>query len=254
MTKIDVKDKVVFVTGASREKGIGRALVEEAIKRGAAKVYATARQISQLEDLVAKYNGKVIPIELDVTNIEQIKKIAQQAKDTQILMNNAGVASTTGCFFNYSYEKAKQEMDVNFFGPLNIINIFSEYLLKNAGSVIVNVISIAGLYPSGRYMTYSASKAALFSLNLALRQELREQQIPVVGVYPGPIDTDMAAGVNAQKESPQNVAMRVFDSMEQGKLDITTDALSDKFASFLQTDPKVIDALRKEFSSKASNS
>ena len=107
MSKIFVKDPVVFITGSSRAKGIGRALVEEAIKRGAKKVYATARDRSQLDDLVKKFQGKVIAVELDVTNTGQIQKVAQSANDTQILINNAGVASAKECLSTRFHEKAK---------------------------------------------------------------------------------------------------------------------------------------------------
>ncbi|QQV74745.1 hypothetical protein H6P87_00285 [Rickettsia tillamookensis] len=252
MSKVFVKDLVVFITGASRKKGIGRALVEEAIKRGAKKVYATARNISQLDDLVAKFQGKVAPVELDVTNLEQIKKVVQIAKDTQVLINNSGAVGFTGCIRNYNEEIARQEMEINYFAPFRLINAFSENLIKNSNCAIVNIISIGGLYPSPVHVTYSASKAALYSLTQAIRIEMMMYShfIPVFGVYPGPIDTDMAEDIEVKKETPVNVALRVFDDMEQGILDITTDALSDNFVSYLKKDPQIIEALKKEFNRK----
>lgn len=251
MFKIPIKDSVVFITGANRERGIGRALVEEAIKRGAKKVYATARQISQLDDLVKKFQGKVIAVELDVTNKEQIQKVAQNANDTQILINNAGVAENSGCVYNYDEETARQEMEVNYFGPLHLMKAFSKSLIKNNNFAIVNIISIAGLYPSPNHITYAASKAALHSLTRAVRIELiRQHSIPVFGVYPGPIDTDMSDDMKIKKESPANVALRVFDGMEQGILEITTDALSDSFVSFLKIDRQAIEEAKKVYSTE----
>lgn len=247
MSRVSVKDLVVFVTGASRKRGIGRALVEEAIKRGAKKVYATARDVSQLDDLVAKFQGKVVAVELDVTNLEQIQRVAQEASDTQVLINNAGVAGFSGCIYNYNEETARQELEVNYLGPLHLMHAFSENLIKNNNGAIVNVISIGGLSPFPLAATYSASKAALYSLTQSVRIEMIRQGIPVFGVYPGPIDTDMSDSIEVKKESPANVALRVFDGMEQGVEDITTDALADTFVNYLRKDPKAIEAVKKEF-------
>lgn len=97
MSTTPIQNAVLFVTGASRPKGIGRAIIQEAIKRGARKVYATAREMSQLDDLTSKHKGVIVPIELDVTNAKQIREAARQANDTQILVNNAGFVHPSGC-------------------------------------------------------------------------------------------------------------------------------------------------------------
>lgn len=245
-SKVSVKGLVLFITGANRQRGIGHALVEEAIKREAKKVYATARDISQLDELVSKFQGKVVPIELDVTNLEQIQRAALDASDTQILVNNSGIGSFSGCINNYDEKTARQEMEVNYFGPLRLMNAFSKTLIHNKGA-IVNINSIAGLLPFPLNATYSASKAALHSLTGSVRIEMMQHQIPVFGVYPGPIDTDMNANFKIRKESPANVARRVFDRMEEGIEDITTDALSDHFVSFFKKDPNAIETIKKEF-------
>ncbi|MFA6408797.1 MAG: SDR family NAD(P)-dependent oxidoreductase [Gammaproteobacteria bacterium] len=249
MFKVSVAGLVVFVTGANRRNGIGRALVEEAIKRGAKKVYATARNIAQLDDLVARFQEKVVPIELDVTNLEHIQRAAQRANDTQVLVNNAGAPGFSGCIYNYDENRARQQMEVNYFGPLRLINAFAKKLIKNGNGAIVNIISIGGLYPSPELITYSASKAALYSLTRSVRIEMMKHShsIPVFGVYPGPIDTGMK-GIYAKIESPANVAIRVFDGMESGTIDITTDPLSDNFAGYLRTDTKIIDTLKEAVS------
>lgn len=247
MPKISVENLVVFVTGANRKNGIGRALVEEAIKRGAKKVYATSRNVSQLEDLVAQFQGKVAAVELDVTDLEQIARASREAGDTQILINNAGVAGFSGCCRNYNERTARQEMEVNYFGPLQLIRAFSENLIKNKRGAIVNVISVGGLSPFPPAATYSASKAALHSLTQSVRVEMMPHGISVFGVYPGPIDTDMSGGLEVKKESPANAARRVFDGMEQGIEEITTDAFADAFAGYLRKDSKAMEAIEKEF-------
>src|SRR5689334_22446557 len=102
MSKVVVKNAVVFITGTNRDRGIGRALVEEAINRGAKKVYATARNLAQLESLVSRYPGIVVPLRLDITNQKDVERAAQEARDTQILINNAGFAGYSGISFIYN--------------------------------------------------------------------------------------------------------------------------------------------------------
>lgn len=244
-----MKDKIIFITGAGRKRGIGQALVKEAIKRGCKRVYASARHASELDELVSLHEGKVIAVELDVTNHEQVKNAAEKACDTQILINNAGTVGLSGCIENYNENVARQELEVNYLAPLKIMHEFAKNLIKNPGCAIVNIISIGGLYPSPMHVTYSASKAALYSLTMAIRIEMarRQYDIPIFGAYPGPIDTDLSDGLNVSKASPTDVALRIFDGMEKGILDITTDALSDNFDGFLRKDPKVIAAIKQAF-------
>lgn len=247
MSKILVKNLVLFVTGTSRKRGIGRALVEEAINRGARKVYASARNVSQLEDLVAKFHGKVVAVELDITNAEQIIKASEIANDTQILINNAGAAGFSGCCCHYSEQIAREELEVNYFGPLHLIRAFSENLIKNKEGAIVNIISVGGLSPFPPAATYSASKAALHSLTQSVRAEMVPHGVSVFGVYPGPIDTDMADTIEVSKESPANAACRIFDGMEEGIDGITTDTFADAFAGYLKRDAQAFEAIEKEF-------
>lgn len=254
MSKVVVKDAVIFITGANRKRGIGRALVEEAVKRGAKKVYATARDISQLDDLVSKYPKIVVPIKLDVANQSEIKKVAQAASDTQILINNSGFTGYSGICFDYSEEASRQEMEVNYFGLIYLIRAFCKALINNPNAAIANVISIAGLSSFPLAATYSASKAAAHSLTQTVRAELAPHGIPVFGVYPGPIDTDMADGVDFEKETPANAAIRIFDGIEQGVEDITTDAFAENFVKNLMLDPKAVEKENSDFAHQIGNS
>lgn len=249
MSSMNVKDSVLLVTGASRAAGIGRSLVNEALRRGAKKVYATARKAADLNDLVAQDPDRIVPLVLDVTQATHIQNVLHQAADTQILINNAGSASQTGGLCAYSEPTARHEMDVNYFGPLHLMNAFAPHLLKNGHGAIVNILSISALYPSPGHVTYGAAKAALYSATLAARIEARIQgwTLPIFGVYPGPIDTDMARGLNVPKGSTTELATRVFDGMKQGTLDITTDALSDLFRTHLDKDPTPILAVKEAF-------
>lgn len=247
MPNVVVKDAVVFITGTNRERGIGRALVEEAAKRGAKKIYATARDAAQLHNLLSKYPDKIIPLNLDVTNKDEVAHAAIKAHDVQILINNAGVSGYSGLCFNYNEEAARQEFEVNYWGPLNLIRAFYKTLINNKNCAIANVISIAGLAAFPLCGSYSASKAAAHSLTQSVRAELARYGVPVLGVYPGPIDTDMADGISISKESPANAAIRIFDGIEQGVEDIVTDAFGEDFVNHLRSDYKAVEKNNADF-------
>ena len=178
---------------------------------------------------------------MDVTNRSETDQIAQVASDTQILINNSGFAGYSGFCFNYSEETARQELEVNYFGLINLIHAFYKTLIKNQNGAIANVISIGGLSSFPLAATYSASKAAAHSLTQSVRAELTRHGISVFGIYPGPIDTDMADGLNLEKETPANAAIRIFDGIEQGIEEITTDAFADNFVKKLKVDPKAVE-------------
>ena len=239
MPGINVKDTVVFVTGANR--GIGRAIAEEAVARGSRRVYAAARDTSGVKDLVEQNPNVVVAVELDVTNSEQIRQAVSSAGDTQILINNAGVAGNSGIIFNHDPDSARREMDTNYFGPLNVSRAFAQAIIRNGNGAVATVISIGGLSNFPPAATYSASKAAAHSMTQTMRAELLPQGVSVFGIYPGPIDTDMAAGLEFEKESPQNVAIRIFDEMANGTEEITTDAFADELVRNLKVDAKAVE-------------
>ena len=247
--KRSVNNAVVFVTGTNREKGIGRALVEEAIRRGAKKVYASARDISQLHYYKdKKFQGKVVLVKLDVTNKEEVVQAAKIASDTQILINNAGFTGDTGALYNYSEKLARKEMEVNYFAPINITNVFKNSLVQNGRGTLVYILSIGALQSRPFDITYAASKAALFSLIKAARMEIQKHSldIAVFGVYPGPVDTDMNY-FKIDKESPSRVAQRIFDDMERGVLDITPDRVSSRLRFRLKENPEVFRYIMQKY-------
>ena len=239
MSGVDAKDAVVFVTGANR--GIGRSIAEEAVARGARKVYAAARDVAGVQDLVEQHPDTVVAVKLDVTDDAQIADAAAAAGDVQILINNAGVAGYCGVIYDHDAETAHREMATNYFGPVNMARAFTPAVTANGNGAVATVISVGGLSSFPMAATYSASKAAMHSATQAMRAELGPQGVAVFGIYPGPIDTDMAAGVPFDKESPQNVAIRIFDDMQKGVEDITTDAFADDFVQRLKADAKTVE-------------
>jgi len=239
MPGVNVKDAVVFVTGANR--GIGRAIAEEAVARGVRKVYAAARNPDTVKDMVDAHPEIVEAVQLDVTDAGQIAKAVEGAQDVQILINNAGVAGYSGIVFGHDPESARREMETNYFAPLNVSRAFTPAVVRNGNGAIAVVISIGGLSSFPMAATYSASKAAAHSMTQGMRGELASQDVGVFGIYPGPIDTDMAAGLDFEKESPKNVAKRIFDGMAEGIEDITTDAMADNFVNMLKADAKAVE-------------
>ncbi len=237
MSKIE--GKAAFVTGANR--GIGLAFVEELLAAGAAKVYAGARNTASLEGLVERSNGKVVPVELDVTKPEVIKAAATAHKDVAVLINNAGIAAFEGLISANDSTPARDEMETNYFGTLNMIRSFAPVLAANGGGAIVNLASIASHVNFPVLGSYSAAKAAVHSLTQGVRAELAAQGTHVAGVYPGPVDTDMAENFPMDKTAPNAVAKAVLEGLEAGEEDIYPDPMSTEMHAALLGNPKAVE-------------
>ena len=219
---MDISGAVVLVTGANR--GIGAAFVEELKKRGAAKIYAAARDSGTVD-----VDG-VQPLELDVTNAGQIAAAAAAANDVQVLINNAGI-STGASLVGGDEATIRREMDTNFYGPLLMTRAFAPVLGSNGGGAILNVISALSWFTIPNAGAYAASKAAAWALTDTTRLELSAQGTHVVGVHMGLVDTDMAKGVEAPKISPSALASAGLDAIESGAQEV----LADDWATFIKS-------------------
>jgi NAD(P)-dependent dehydrogenase (short-subunit alcohol dehydrogenase family) len=232
---------VAFVTGANR--GIGRALVEALLARGAAKVYAGARRPEALAALAAASGGRVVPVKLDVTRPYEVQAAAAQATDVTLVVNNAGVVAQFGGAFTDAawLDAGREEYEVNVLGTLAISQAFAPILAGNGGGTLANVSSVAGLVAFGVVASYSASKAAVHSLTQATRSLLRGQGTYVAGIYPGPVDTDMARPFDLAKATPAAAAAAILDGLEAGDEEIFPDPLSREAGPLFLSGPKALE-------------
>jgi NAD(P)-dependent dehydrogenase (short-subunit alcohol dehydrogenase family) len=247
MTTFQIKNSVAFVTGTNRRNGIGRAIVEALLKNGARKVYATARSVAQLEELVTSSAGRVEAVALNVTDAAAVAQLGERYPDVQLLVNNAGLFTASPALG--SAEDAINEIAVNYTAPLLITQSFSKGLQGQSQSAVVNINSIASLvnFPLGG--TYSASKAASHSLTQAQRRELSGSL--VVGVYPGPIDTDLAEGIPMEKVSASVVADAIVRALESGTEDVFPDPTSEQMYASWKADAKGMEQQMAQFAATA---
>ena len=238
--KVTVKGKVALVSGANR--GIGKAITEALLEKGASKVYAGARNIATLSEMKAKYGARLIPVELDVTKDDTIADAAKTAADIDILINNAGVLTYGNFAQGNLLESMQSNFDVNVWGVVKLTQAFYDKLKESESGAILTISSIVGLASMPSILTYSASKAAVHSIVQGLRGELKDSNLLVAGVYPGPIDTDMAKGFEMEKDSPENVAKNIIKGIEEGIEDIYPDGMSSQIGQAYFTSPKSIES------------
>lgn len=226
---MDIDGAVVLVTGANR--GIGAEFVEELKRRGAAKVYAAARDVSTI------HADGVHPLELDVTDAGQVAAAAAAAGDVQLLVNNAGISTGTPLVAG-DEATIRREMDTNFYGPLLMTRAFAPVLAANGGGAVLNVISALSWFTVASGGAYAASKAAAWALTDSTRLELAGQGTHVVAVHMGLVDTDMTRGFEAPKISPSDVASAGLDAVESGAQEVLADDWARFVKSGLTLDPK----------------
>ena len=214
-----IAGSTVLVTGANR--GIGSALVEEALARGAGRVYAGTRRPWTHAD------ERVLPLTLDVTSAAQIQAAASGIGSLDVLVNNAGIALYDDLTDRTALER---HLGVNLFGPFDLIQAFLPQLTRSGGA-IVNNLSVNALAPLPVIPAYSVSKAAAFSLTQSLRTSLADRGVRVHAVLIGPTDTDMTRDLDIPKASPESVARAIFDAVDRGEEDIFPDPVAQSLAN-----------------------
>lgn len=202
----------MLVTGANG--GLGTEFVHQALERGAAKVYATARTPREWND------ERVVPLQLDVTDAASIAAVAARAGDTTVVVSNAG-ASAPSTMLDADLDDVRALFETNVFGPLAVAQAFAPVLTANGGGALVDIHSALSWYAAGN--AYSASKAAFWSITNSLRLELAPRGTQVVGVHLGYTDTPMIADLDVPKGRADDIVRRVYDGVEAGEHEILAD-------------------------------
>ncbi|MGC5247435.1 SDR family oxidoreductase [Gordonia sp. DT219] len=223
-----VTGAIALVTGANR--GLGRHIAARLVSRGAAKVYAAARNPESV-DLPG-----VVPLRLDVTDDSQIAEAAAIASDVTLLVNNAGI-SRPGALLDTPLENVRAELDTNFWGVLAMVRAFAPVLAGTGGGTIVNVLSAQSWFAYPGTNGYHASKAAAWAITNGFRLELADQGTRVVAVHAGAFDTDFTADYDGPKEDPADIARATIDGLETDSVEILTDDWTRWVKSFLGQDP-----------------
>jgi NAD(P)-dependent dehydrogenase (short-subunit alcohol dehydrogenase family) len=233
-----IQGRNVLITGGNR--GLGRALVDAALERGAARVYATARSGSSLDSIISGKEGRVVPLELDITSPEQVRRAAEKAKDVDLLINNAGVLASFGVLAGAPAD-VQRDIETNFFGLLHLARAFTPVLTGRKDAALVSILSVASLASMPALGGYSASKAAAWSLTQALRADLGKQGVPVFAVFPGPVDTDMIRTFEMPKTPAAAVARAILEGVEASVSDIFPDGMSRDVGALFAKDPAALE-------------
>ena len=206
----------------------------ELVARGAGKVYGAARNPAAVTE------PGVLPIALDITDLDRVAQVAEQCADVTLLVNNAGVLKYSTFTGAPDLAAARAEMETNYFGTLSMCRAFAPVLAANGGGAIVNMLSITSFYSNPFDASYGASKAAAWSLTNGIRLELHHQHTLVVAVHASFIDTDMAALTDAPKDTPESVARQALDAVEAGQIEVLADERTRTVKAELSRDHELI--------------
>jgi NAD(P)-dependent dehydrogenase (short-subunit alcohol dehydrogenase family) len=226
-----VKGRVVLVTGANR--GIGKSIVEEFLHAGANKIYAAARNPESLKPLSDLYGERIVPLRIDLKDPGSITAAASLASDVEIVVNNAGILNFASPLASNAVVAMQEEMEVNVYGLIRMAQAFAPILRVNGGGTLVQLNSVVSMKNFADFATYSASKAASYSITQGLRDSLQAQGTQVVSVHPGPIATDMAinAGLEEIAEPAELVARSIIDALESGEFHAFPDSMAKQIAA-----------------------
>jgi NAD(P)-dependent dehydrogenase (short-subunit alcohol dehydrogenase family) len=215
---MQITNAVVLITGANR--GIGRAFARAALELGARRVYAAARDPRSV-DLPG-----VLPVPLDVTDADQVARVARECGDVTLLVNNAGIATIGGFLEDTTLESSRRQLEVNFFGMLRMTQAFAPVLARNGGGALLNVLSVASWINRPLLGTYGASKSAAWALTNGVRHELRAQGTQVTALHMGMVDTDLTRGIDMPKSTPEAIVRAALAGLEAGDEEVLADELT----------------------------
>ena len=234
-TAYDINGKTALVTGANR--GIGKAIVETFLAAGAAKVYVGVRTLSTAQPLIDEYGDRVEAIAIDLAQPESIVEAASHAADVHVVVNNAGVLKNATPLDDHAIDTLNFEMDMNVGGLIRMAQAFAPVLKNNGGGAFIQLNSVASMKTFAPFTTYSASKAAAYSVTQGLKDILMDEQgTLVMSVHPGPIATDMAddAGLSEIAEPASLVGEAIIAALEQGDFHVFPDTMAKQIGGAYQ--------------------
>lgn len=225
----DLNNKIALITGANR--GIGKAIVESFFSQGVKKIYLAVRNIESTAALVKKYGDKVVPLFVDVSQTSSVQELALQAKDVDIVVNNAGILEVADPLSDNAEEALQKEFNINTLGLIRVAQAFTPILEARAGAAFVQLNSVASIKNFLGFTTYSASKAAAYSITQGLKAAFDEKNIQLLSVHPGPIATAMGdkAGLTDIAEPASVVAEGIVSALKAGDFHLFPDALAKNF-------------------------
>lgn len=213
---MDLKNKIVWITGAS--SGIGEALAYACVNEGA-QVVISARREEELKRVAAnskadQKNIFILPLDLENTSAieEKVDEIIQKFGRIDVLINNSGMGHRTKGVTTPT-EIDRRVMEVNFFGTVNLTKVVARHMQKQKSGKLVVIASIMGKYGMPLYSTYAASKHALYGYFESLRQELYHDNVKVLIVSPGFINTDVSTKLLKEDGSAYGIKS---DAQEKG--------------------------------------
>ncbi|MGF1988434.1 MAG: SDR family oxidoreductase [Nostoc sp. ZfuVER08] len=242
---MEVSGAIALLTGANG--GLGKYFVEGLKAQGAAKIYAGARKVEALNELVATDPERIIPIQLEITDEESVRQAASKYQDVNLLINNAGVGLNKGLIAAPDLSSARAEMEVNYFGTLIMCRAFAPILKQNGGGAIANMVSMVARVNLPFNGSYGASKAAVLSMTQAIRAELAAQKTLVVAVLPGAIDIGMGKSFPDPKVPPQEVVRDTLQAVIDGTEDVYPGEQAKQLNQQLLQDPKAVEKMIATF-------
>src|SRR6185437_4065792 len=232
---MQIHGTTALVTGANR--GIGKAFADTLLERGAARVYAAVRDVTTVTD--TDTDPRVVAVQLDVTDADQVAAVARALGDIELVVNNAGIARPATPL-SAELDAARAELEVNYLSLIATTQAFAPILAANGGGAFINVLSVGSWVGSPTLSTYTASKSAAWNYTNAARVELKHQGTHVVGVHVGFVDTDLTAGLDADKIAPAAVAAAALDALEANEPEAVVDDYSRAVKAGLSDDQRTL--------------